>query len=71
MTTATTYSGSWQQYGNGRLFTSQECATAGNCSGATLVNGNISPVSIVFTSATTGTITMGNTVIPITKFTSF
>lgn len=71
MTTATTYSGSWQQYGNGRLFTSQECASAGSCSGATLVNGNISPVSIVFTSATTGTITMGNTVIPITKFTSF
>jgi hypothetical protein len=69
MTTATSYSNNWLQIGNGPQINSPETNCSSNCT--TTVNANVSPVSINFTSATTGTITMGSKVIPIEKFNLF
>lgn len=49
----TSYTGSWTQYANGQTLT-------GAFKAPTLVNGNVAPVSIQFTSPTTATMTLPN-----------
>jgi hypothetical protein len=62
MTSSTTYTNMWQQYGGGQTLTG-----AFKISG--VVNANVGSLTIQFTSATAGTLTMPNSVqIPITRF---
>ena len=62
MTNATTYAGTWSQYGNGQTLT-------GTYKLATVVNGNVGPVTIRFSDTQNATLTLpdGRT-IPITRF---
>ena len=66
LTAPNSYSGSWDVYAGGPQFVSPE-----GTYGAHKVSGASVPMSLVFTDATHGTLTMGNVAIPITRFQSF
>jgi hypothetical protein len=66
LTAPNSYSGSWDVYAGGPQLLSPEGTYA-----AHKVSGASVPMSLVFTDATHGTLTMGSVVIPITRFQSF
>ncbi|MDA8384498.1 MAG: hypothetical protein M0037_15860, partial [Betaproteobacteria bacterium] len=63
MTTATTYQGTWAQFGGGVTLT-------GPYSAASVVDSNLGPVTLQFTSATTAELTLpgASAPIPLTRF---
>ena len=63
LTTPLSYSGTWYQYQNGPQLTSPE----GRYSAQQLTVGSVA-MSLTFSDSTHGTLTMGNTVIPIVRF---
>ena len=66
LTTPTSYSGAWDLYAGGPQLNSPE----GNYA-AQKVAGKSVPMSLTFSDATHGTLTMGNVTIPITRFQEF
>ncbi|MBI1891344.1 MAG: c-type cytochrome [Burkholderiales bacterium] len=51
MTNSTTYQGTWQEYGNGQVL-------QGSFKAASVVNSNVGNITVTFTNATTGTLTL-------------
>jgi hypothetical protein len=65
LTTPTTYNVTWDVYVGGPQFTSPEGAYSAH------MVSSATPMTLTFSDATNGTLTMGSTVIPITRFKSF
>ncbi|HYL18483.1 MAG TPA: hypothetical protein VEV20_07365, partial [Burkholderiales bacterium] len=66
LTSATSYSGTWQLYAGGPQLTSPEGTYSAHPVSASSV-----PMTLTFSDATHGTLTMGSTVIPIVRFQDF
>jgi hypothetical protein len=66
LTTATSYIGSWYQYKSGPQLTSPEGKY-----GASQIASSAVAMTLTFSDATHGTLTMGNVVIPIVRFQQF
>lgn len=65
LTSPTTYAGTWDLYGGGPQLTSPEGTYAAQD------RGTVSPMTLTFTDATHGTLTMGSVVIPIVRLQEF
>jgi hypothetical protein len=66
LTTPTSYSGSWYQYKSGPTLTSPEGKY-----GASQIASSAVAMTLTFSDATHGTLTMGNVVVPIVRFQQF